>query len=136
MAVKSSVTHKFDIPHEVGEWMEFKELGWRTLEAAREAKTRVALMNFRDLGPEFLRDTQKRTEEAEAKPAEPAKEDVSDTFDMSILLRSSIIAWSYPEPCNEANIDELDARTARWAMKMIAEIHFPTEDEVGKATGA
>lgn len=131
MAVRSSITHKKDIPHETGEWMEFKELGWRTFQAAREARSRQALVNFRDLGPEFLKSMQQTpsepTEEAPAK-----KEDLADTFDMGMLLRASITAWSYDVPCTEANIDELDEKTAAWALKMIDEIHFPSEEEVGK----
>jgi len=141
MAVKSTVTHKLDIPHEDGEWIEFKELGWRTLESAREMKARNALLSFRDLGPDFFRavSTPPTPENTPAAPvvAEEAPEvdEVPiETYDMSILLRSSIVAWSYSVPCNEDNIDNLDQRTASWALKEILKIHFPTKASLGKVS--
>ena len=136
MTVSSTITHKLDIPHEEGEWMEFKELGWRVLEIAREAKSRASLMSFRDLGPDFLKSFTSDTPEVEKKdaPDEPAVADPKDTYDMAILLRASIISWSYTVACNETNIDELDPRTATWAFDQIIKIHFPTEEEVGKVS--
>jgi len=129
MAVRSSVTHKRDVPHEEGQWIEFKELGWRSFEAAREVRARQGLMNFRELGPEFLKGAQASPadEETSTKKAE-----FKDTYDMGMILRASIIAWSYEAECSEANIDELDQKTAEWALTVIEEIHFPTEAEMGK----
>jgi len=136
MAVRSTITHKLDIPHEPNEWIEFKELGWRTLEAARETKARNSLMSFRDLGPEFFKTITTPTPvEGDAPEKAPeAEADPTDTYDMSILLRSSIVAWSYSVPCNEGNIDDLDQRTASWAFKEIIKIHFPTEADLGKVS--
>jgi len=133
MAVRSTITHKLDIPHEPDEWIELKELGWRTLEAARETKARTSLMSFRDLGPEFFKTLTTPTE-GDAKKAPEAETDPAETYDMSILLRSSIVAWSYPVPCNEANVDDLDQKTASWAFKEIIKIHFPEDAEVGKVS--
>jgi len=136
MAVRSTVTHKLEIPHEPNEWIELKELGWRTLEAARETKARTSLMSFRDLGPEFFKTlTTPTSVEGDAdKKAPEAETDPAETYDMSILLRSSIVAWSYTVPCNEGNIDDLDQKTASWAFKEIIKIHFPEDAEVGKVS--
>jgi hypothetical protein len=133
MAVRSTVTHKLDIPHEQDEWIEFKELGWRTLEAAREVKARNSLLSFRDLGPEFFKTITTPTE-GDAKKAPEVAADPAETYDMSLLLRSSIVAWSYSVPCNEENIDDLDQRTASWAFKEIIKIHFPKEADLGKVS--
>jgi len=132
MSVKSTIVHKLDIPHEAGEWIEFRELGWRTLELARETKSRAALLGFRDLGPDFLKSltpTEDATTDAPEVPQKPA-----DTYDMATLLRAAISAWSYSAPCNEASIDSLDQATATWAFDSIIQIHFPTEDELGKVS--
>jgi hypothetical protein len=131
MAVKSIITHKLDIPHESGEWFEFRELGWRTLELARETKARASLLGFRDLGPEFLKSLTTTEDAPEGKEAEPSPK---DTYDMSVLLRASIASWSYGVPCSEDNIDNLDQATATWAFDSIIKIHFPTEEEVGKVS--
>jgi hypothetical protein len=132
MAVKSTITHKLDIPHEPAQWIEIKELGWRTLESAREAKSRTAMLGLKDLGPEFFKSLTTAGEDA-PKAAE-AEEVLTDKYDMSILLRSSIVAWSYPEPCNEGNIDELDAKTANWVFEEIIKTHFPTKEAMGKVS--
>jgi len=129
MSVKdTTVSHKVDIPHEPGEWMEFRELGWKTLEAAREIRSRNSLLNVRDLGPEFLKSLTSTEDSPEV------KEVPTDTYDKGTLLRTSILNWSYIVPCTEANIDSLDPITAAWAFDEIIKIHFPTEDEAGKVS--
>lgn len=129
MAVKdTTVTHKVDIPHEPGEWMEFRELGWKALDAAREVKSRNSLMSFRDLGPEFLKSLSSPNDEA------PAKENPGDAYDKSVVLRTAIVNWSYSAACTENNIDNLDPVTADWAYDEFIKIHFPTEEVLGKVS--
>ena len=131
MTVKSTITHKLDIPHEEGQWIEFRELGWRTLELSREAKSRTSMLSFRDLGPDFFKSL---TTPAEGETLTEASQKPSDMYDMSTLLRASIATWSYPEPCNESNIEALDQKTATWAFDEIIKIHFPTEEALGKVS--
>jgi len=132
MSVKdTAVSHKCDVPHEPGEWIEFRELGWKALDAAREVKSRNSLMSFRDLGPDFLKTL---TESPDGEAPVEKKENPVDTYDKSALLRASIVNWSYTAPCTESSIDNLDPVTADWAFNEIIKIHFPTEDELGKVS--
>lgn len=133
MAVKdTTISHKVDVPHEPGEWIEFRELGWKALDTAQQVRARNSLMSFRDLGPEFLKSLSEGDDTAES----PKKVNPGENYDKSALLRTAILNWSYPVECTEANIDNLDPTTADWAFDEIIKIHFPTEDELGKASAS
>jgi len=141
MAVKKSITHRKDIPHEPGQWMEFAELGWGALDELRTAKTREAMADFAALSPSIIERAQqeedRKQEEAKAKGEtykSPEPTEYVSEFQKAGLLHKTIIAWSYPDDVTYENIDMLDEETAGWAYKMATEIHVPNIEDMGNST--
>ena len=103
---KSRLTEEAPIPHEPGEWMKFRALSWRDLQAAQEAQMARALRDVTGLPSQMF----------EALQGQSAQQGVLvDQFDQTVMLRSGIAAWSYGESVSPETIDRLDERTAEWA---------------------
>ena len=103
---KSRLTEQVSIPHEPGEWMKFRALSWRDLQAAQEAQMARALREVAGLPSQMF----------EALQGQPAQQGVLvDQFDQVVMLRSGIAEWSYGEPVSPEAVDRLDERTAEWA---------------------
>ena len=103
---KSRLTEQVAIPHEPGEWMKFRALSWRDLQAAREAQMARALREVAGLSPQAFEFLENQTEQQGASVGQ---------FDQTVMLRSGIAAWSYGEPVSPEAVDRLDERTAEWA---------------------
>lgn len=130
MGLKKKVTHRLDIPHESGAWIEFREVGWKTLERARDARVHTAVGKYRDFGAELIKSVQ----EAQGDNAPDVEPDATDEYDQTIMLHNSIIAWSYTEAVTMENIDELDELTATWAMGVIVGFYVHDEEAEGKGS--
>ena len=107
---KSRLTEQVAIPHEPGEWMKFRALSWRDLQAAREAQMARALREVAGLSPQAFEFLENQTEQQGASVGQ---------FDQTVMLRSGIAAWSYGEPVSPEAVDRLDQRTADWAFAEI-----------------
>ena len=107
---KSRLTEQVAIPHEPGEWMKFRALSWRDLQAAREAQMARALREVAGLSPQAFEFLENQTEQQGASVGQ---------FDQTVVLRSGIAAWSYGEPVSPEAVDRLDQRTADWAFAEI-----------------
>ena len=103
---KSRLTEQVGVPHEPGEWMKFRALSWRDVQAAREAQMARALSRATGLPPQALEFLQNQAVQQGAS---------ADQFDPTVMLRSGIAEWSYGEPVSPETIDRLDGRTAEWA---------------------
>ena len=134
---------KRSIPHEPGEWMEFRRLSAKRLHRARKAKEgeqrEEAGALIKIIGPEFLDSIQTKDREKRQAMVEELEEleyHISN-FDMAILLKEGLVAWSYddklPTDYEEDPTELLDERTAVWAAQEIISItRPPTEVEVGE----
>ena len=107
---RSRLTEQVAIPHEPGQWIKFRALSWRDLQAAQEARLARALRQAAGLLPEALEVSQNES----VQRGTPVVQ-----FDQTVVLRSGIAAWSYGEPVSPEAIDRLDQRTADWAFAEI-----------------
>ena len=100
-----------DVPHEAGAWVAFRLLSFSALQEARVAKQRTGMAMMVGFDAEQLQGIQ-------ASVSEKAQRDPRNNYDVLSLLRDSIVGWSYSEA---VNVDELDNRTAQWALDIIIE---------------
>ena len=109
------LTKQVSIPHEDGEWMELRLLGWQELEESKRAKTRESFENIKALGGDIYKAIQEARTEDTSGSMDPLA-----LHDMATLLRKGIVAWSYGGvPVNAENIGRLDEKTATWAARAI-----------------
>lgn len=108
---RSRLTEQVAIPHEPGEWMKFRALTWRDLQAAQEAQMARVMREVTGLPPQAFEFLGGQAEQPEAAVGQ---------FDQAVMLRSGIAEWSYGEPVAPEAIDRLDAKTAAWAYGEIA----------------
>ena len=120
MALTKGVTRKVEIPHEEGAWLELRQLNYRQLAEARRVKLDDLFTVMRG-----LKDIALPQQDGQA-VADPLA-----GYDVGVLLRYGIVAWSYGETVTP---DELDDRTAQWAAREIVAMAVPDEAAVGKAS--
>lgn len=139
MALTGSITERRDVPHEEGNWFEFRQLSWTQLKEAREARGKAALRSLRDtmetVGGETFAAMQKAQAGQQTGDADAATQSLDDQYDRATLLRLGIHAWSYPEPLTEENIGRLDEATALWAMGCLLGIHVMSQAASEEARG-
>lgn len=120
------ITDRRDIPHEPGEWMEFRKLSWKQLQDAREARQEAVFGKVKQMGSEVMgalpKTCRRCGEEKHDGPCPPAEQradasaaDPTNEYDRDTLLHAGIVQWSYEEGVTDATIDELDEPTAAWA---------------------
>jgi hypothetical protein len=142
MALVGSKTVRRPLPHEEGEWFEFKQLSWAELETVERALTseaqRVAGETIRNMGGDtFVAVRRAAAEQAEvkAKAAHAAPAKPGERYHGGTLLRLSLVGWSYEAPLTPETIDQLDQRTYEWAVKEATELSAPTEPEADRKNG-
>ena len=123
MALISNLAVRRDIPHEPGEWIEFRPLGWLDLERARTAQTSRVLRNAREMGAEVFSSLTDRE-----RPAETAADPLAG-YDRWELLSASIAGWSYADRLNKDAIARLDEQTALWAAREVLALSEPPTEE-------
>ncbi len=124
MALVTNITKKVDIPHEEGEWMEFRKLSWKQLEHASDVSTDALMERMKKMGGDILKALTNSTKEQEQDPA--------SKYDRATVLRKGIARWSYEEKVNPDNLDSLDEETAAWAFKEILSLNNPRSEEETK----
>jgi hypothetical protein len=114
--------------------MTFRQLGWRQLAEAQEAKAVSGLRTFRGMG-EVLTAIQNADRKQVQDAA--ATEQVADPlakYDVATVLLYGIVKWTYPEKLNGESIQDLDEATATWAATEIVNLGKPaTEAEAEDA---
>lgn len=131
--VTGIVVHE-DIPHDDGEWMEFRPLSGKQLRKAQQVRQSRSREVLRELGGDIYKSI--RESNVDKEEIEAAQRDPLNDYDTDMLLESSIIAWSYPEKV-KGNLEYLDKVTETWALGVIAKISgLIEEDEDAKATAS
>lgn len=139
MVLTRNVQRTLPIPHEPGESMTLRQLGWLDLSHAEEVRSNAALKNLQTMGAELFTQLQSTSlAQAESAAATATEADPLAKYDKRTLLIRGVIGWSYREPVNpldnpddpsvekrpvpvtEDAIDSLDAATADWAAREIA----------------
>jgi hypothetical protein len=125
-------TDKVEIPHEAGEWIEFRPLTWAELERsaaiAMEARQAMSLRTTGSLTLEQMNKIDEVRKSASSAPVEDEAEDETP-LDMATMLHSAIVTWSYEEPVTDENVDDLDPVTGKWAFDLVRERSTRTRAE-------
>lgn len=123
MLIAADVTKRFPIPHEAGEWIEARELGFVELEAVRKQKEYDALEKARTMGAAFISELEAVTKDDKPKEPKPA-----ELYDRAKLIMASVTAWSYQAEPTPANIGQLDEVTAEWLFGELVAMYHPDDD--------
>jgi hypothetical protein len=130
VSIVSAMLRRISVPHEPGEWIEFKMPSWTEVERARDARRIYGLRSYREtadaLGEQLLRDLNEQSAQARAEAQTSARQlavaqNPWDTYDKATMLQIGINAWSYrdetgqPIPCTVDTVLQLDMLTAQWA---------------------
>ncbi len=111
--VSNLQSEKVEVPHESGQWFEFKPISHTKMEAARSARRARALSIFDGLSDGAIKAMQSGESPSAAALNQPEMQ-----IDLQLLLEGTITAWSYEGvDLNKANIADLDNRTAQWAFR-------------------
>lgn len=144
MGLTTNVTQRVEIPHEPGEWMEFKKLSRRQLEDAERTRRLESYEELRVMGGELYEalvrgNREQVMQQAGVDEAEvaAAQRDPLTRYDTFTLLRHGIKAWSYDATLSDAARAELDDETAEWAAREILKFSRPQlfEDEEDEQSG-
>ena len=146
----SGITDTLEIPHEPGQTITIRKLPWKQLAKARKARKKGVFSDVKDMGADVLAALPSRCakgcgEEKHKGDCPPVEErsnlaeaDPTEEFDQDTLLHAGITEWTYEKdgkgvPCNEANINDMDEVTAKWAFAEIVKFNTaPSEEEQGK----
>ena len=115
MALIDKSPKRFDIPHELGEWVELRLLSGAEMDSAQESATAKMMARMTD-----ILSAMKSVPQTESKP------DDSITarriaYDPTILLGHAVLAWSYGAEVNSETVGQLDAVTRDWLWETIVE---------------
>lgn len=117
MALRTGITKREQIPHEDGQWMDLRLLGWRDLDAARRERQNESYDSLRRMGGDLYKMIQETR--AEVKRDDTGTDDPLQTYDLGTVLKLGIAAWSYDAPVNDETVGALDRETAEWAARVI-----------------
>ena len=113
MLTNKATPERLEIPHEPGEWMEFRPLSWKQLEGASRARTRSAIALAGEIPSEVYERMGNISERAKDPDPEPTEQ-----YDRATVLLAAITGWSYDDELNKENIEALDEETSEWALRM------------------
>lgn len=127
----SKIIDTIEHPDEPGVTFTVRRLSYRMLEEAEDAKRDKALGMMKSLDGITLPDsTPEQQAENERKARSP-----ENKYDRATVLRHGITAWTYGEPCDEANKADLDDKTANWLFAVIIKQSTRSADE-GEGSGS
>lgn len=126
MALVSRITKRVEIPHEPGEWMEFRKLSWKQLEEASDVTSDAMFDKMKKMGGDII-SALKSLEEKESQP-----QNSNAKYDRDTVLQKGIAKWSYSDALNGGTIGLLDEETASWAFDEILSLNQPRTEEETK----
>lgn len=139
MAITTNQKKRVPIPHEEGEWIEIRRLGWKALADNADAATDATLRRMKEMGADLLaglRGGVAQQGQDVPKAIAEAFDDPLKDYDQGLLLREGIVSWSYDAEVTPDNVDALDERTARWCAEEIVAYTTGrrTEEEQGEGS--
>ena len=124
---------KVDVPHEKGTWFRLCKLSWKQLRKARKIQEEEQREIAKSFGAEFIAAlTKGQVDEARARRLIREQEYNVVNFDLGALLESGIFEWSYETPLSLTAIEQLDERTAVWAVQKIIDMTKPMDEDETK----
>ena len=129
MLTNTQVTRR-PIPHEPGQWVETRLLGWHQLDEAMEVRRSAAFKTMRELaaaGAGLGRAVASADRDGVASAARALEADPSREYDALTVLRYGVVAWSYEPPVTEQALKDLDPVTKGWLVRAILRLEDPDE---------
>jgi len=129
---------RVEIPHSDGDWFEFIKPSWLRLKKAKKAVQREGFDDMKAIGPEMMDALLAAADKGGKKAVEQvleAERYALSSFDMGVLLRSCVRAWSFsgadgkPADVNDENVNELDEQTATFMAQTIIDSVKPLDEE-------
>lgn len=127
VVLRTGLVKREQIPHEPGEWMDLRLLGWRDLDAARRARQTDSYASLREMGGDLYKMIQETR--AEVKREDSGTDDPLQTYDLGTVLALGVAAWSYDAPVSAETLGALDRETAEWAARVIVGAKIEREDD-------
>lgn len=135
MLVRNLLSDKIDIPHESGQWMQFRRLNGRRIAECMDRRQADAMTRMKALGSDglaMIRDAAAGKDKND--PVADVKSDPMGSFDRETLLLHGIAAWSYDADVKAELASEdggLDPITSDWAALEILRFNklIPEEQE-------
>lgn len=115
MAVIGRIPERVELPHEPGNWIEVRGLGWAVLEEAQTLRMQTLSKAMKDLDLSGLEKMSTPEQRANAEQLDAA----NNSYDQKLVLMSGLVGWSYEAPLDEATILDLDEETATFAFEEI-----------------
>ena len=119
---------RVDVPHEDGEWFSFRRLSWKQLRAARKKVEEEQREIAKSFGAEFVAALRSGVDEDRARRLIQEQQYRAVNFDTETMLVQGVSAWSYDQPVSLETIEQLDERTAVWAVQEIIELCKPISE--------
>ena len=115
MALIDKSPKRFDIPHELGEWVELRLLSGSEMDKAQESATAKMMARMTEI-----------LSVMKSVPQTDTKADDSITarriaYDPTILIEHALVSWSYSDEVSSDTIGQLDAVTRDWLWDTIVE---------------
>tara|TARA_R110000824_G_scaffold125560_2_gene284728 strand:- start:446 stop:862 length:417 start_codon:yes stop_codon:yes gene_type:complete len=133
----SKIVEKLDVPHEVGQWVEIRNLSWKSMEEAVNNKQERDIGQVKRMGGDVFEAIMRSSNKDEDKTGDEgadkkARGGTFESYDMETLLRKAVISWSYDGKPTVERIQDLDAKTAKWLAREIYERNKPETEEDSK----
>lgn len=113
-------TERRDVPHEDGQWLEFRTLSGRELDEAEQAQMRRGMEMMTGINLSAMGD---RATDLIREAAGEVGQKMEDSYDKDLLIKYGVAAWSADDPCTDENKERLDAATRAWAVSVIVEMN-------------
>lgn len=128
---------RLEVPHEEGEWIDVRQLGWAELDECRNEVTRRFFENLKTIGSDVVREftALQQSDPAAIEAARAQADSGVDQFDKALLLAKSVTAWSYQPGFSVDLLPQLDERTTDWLYRAIVALYTDSgesEDERGE----
>lgn len=129
MSLLGNSGEKFELPHEHGEWIEWRPLTWDELDRARKAQGRAFIEAMQGIDLSAMRDAVSDVNNADVIAAREKMGEAKEEIDKRITLNGGIIRWSYDSKVNAESIARLDPATATVMYNIIRDASVRTTAE-------
>lgn len=131
MSIFASRTLKtIEVPHDPPHTVTIQALPGRTFHRARQTSILDSAQTFRQMGGAAFQQDLKAIAADTKKPVEAiveeAQADPTGQYDVAVVLRGGIKAWTYDLPVSEAAIDDLDEITSAFLHAEILRLTKPS----------
>ncbi len=123
MAINAGLTKVLPVPHEPGESITVRVLGWAALQRCLDAQTAASFGVVKAMGADLFTALQTRSTTAVNGATATATATAASTYDRATLFRESIVGWTYGYTVTPENIENLDPVTADWLAEALQEMY-------------